>query len=150
MSSESGRAGRGRQVGLALVAALAIVAGCDLLPRSGIFFPTDLSGSNVSPTARTAGTLTLEDGCLWLSQGDERLLLIWPPGYSPALRNDQVAVLDAAGTEVARVAERLAVGGGEMRAGPTPNADAYAEEITRQRVPAPCRLGRYWKIGGIL
>lgn len=107
------------------------------------------AGGNIVLLAQTTGTLTFEDGCLRLSSHTERHLLIWRPGHSASWRNGRITVFDGP-TEVAWVGEALTVGGGEIRAGETPNADAHIEEQIRQRIPSQCRLGLYWKVGGVL
>ena len=84
---------------------------------------------DVSLAALFRGPLGLSKDGRCLVGGKAQDLLVWPKGYSVALRDGQVTVLDQAGAEVARVGDVITAGGGlasdeEMRtlgaSGPAP------------------------------
>jgi len=89
------------------------------------------------------GTLTLEDGCLHLRDGADRgYAAIWPFGFSFRAEGDEVIILDREGEHVARVGERLLVGGGEM---PGVTAEELAPYVEQ---PVKC-AGTYWSVDSV-
>lgn len=56
-------------------------------------------------------SLSTDGRCLVLGTTGGNLV-VWPKGYSVVLRDEQVTVLDQAGTEVARVGDVIQFGGG--------------------------------------
>jgi hypothetical protein len=70
--------------------------------------------ADVSGLSRLEGTLAGEanaDGtaCLWIGEGTNRMLLVWPHGYSAS--GSTLRVVDQAGQIRATVGKRVAVGG---------------------------------------
>lgn len=78
------------------------------------------------------GTLTLEDGCLRLQDGtEEGYAAVWPSGFSFRAEGDEVTIVDSEGELVARVGERLLVGGGELPGVRAAELAPYVEQPVR-------------------
>ena len=138
-----------------MLAAAIAAAGCqavDLPILSGnVFFPQPAphDGPTVMMAALGSGTLTLENGCLWLRYGAERDLIIWPPLYRLTMSDGRLAVLDGTGAEFAVVGDAITIGGGELtNAGGAADVNLWVESRIGESIPPPCRLGRYWDAAG--
>lgn len=97
----------------------------------GIAFPTNPLGDGLEALNR--GELVAEGGCLWLvPTGEERLLIVWPLGYSWSADGGVVQVHDESGQVVARAGDRIEIGGHE----------------TGGSSPLPACPGRVWEATG--
>lgn len=89
------------------------------------------------------GILTLENGCLRLQDGaDEGYAAIWPFGFSFRAEGDEVDTLDGEGESVARVGERILVGGGEL-------PGVTAEELAPHVEQSVRCAGTYWSVASV-
>lgn len=96
-----------------------------------------------------SGTLALENGCLWLRNGQERDLIIWPPLYRLDIRAGGIAVLDGTESVFAEVGRAITIGGGEVtNEGSSIDANVWIESKIGRAIPAVCRVGRYWDAAG--
>lgn len=80
-----------------------------------VIFPTQPADST-GGQADFRGLLVEEDGCLKVVSDppdDMTYPVIWPYGFSWRAEGGKIVVLDAEGTIVARVGERVFMGGGE-------------------------------------
>jgi hypothetical protein len=73
------------------------------------------AASAISHLARADGILAEQvnwDGtaCLWIGDGEERIALVWPPGYTAG--GTPLSVYDENGSRVAIVGHRVTLGGG--------------------------------------
>ena len=84
-------------------------AGSHVVPGP-IYFPVNghARGSTSTMEALIEGDLALDEDCLRVDDA----LLIWPPGFRPHVEGDQVEVRNGGGKTIARVGDRLGVGGG--------------------------------------
>ena len=135
-----------RRVG-ATMGALLLLAGCSPLqeivtPRSSSVGPVMLSRThepNAFMEALFVGRV-IEDaqGCLRLDSAD-RHTVIWPAGFSLAVRGGSSTVLDAAGSEVGAIGASFRLGGGEVTQVPAHMLTTADAELAAARCP-----GRYW------
>ncbi|MCJ7515710.1 MAG: hypothetical protein MUO89_07085 [Dehalococcoidia bacterium] len=77
-------------------------------------------------------------GDVW-SKGE---LLVWPYGYSLRIMDKQIQVIDNDGQLVARVGDKIKVGGGEVPA-------EIVEEYIGQPLPDDCE-GPYWLVSEVI
>lgn len=111
--------------------------------RTSVYFLSERENDAPDMAALFEGTLTLEDGCLRLQNGtDEGYAAIWPFGFSFQVEGDEVTVLGREGESVARVGERILVGGGEM---PGVTAEEIAPYVEQ---PVRC-TGTYWSVASV-
>ena len=85
------------------------------------------------------GELVLDEGCLRMGSATGNLL-VWPPDFTLSTENDQIQVRNGAGQVVARVGEKVRMGGGQTR---------YVEQLgeyVRRQLPPGCP-GPYWIVG---
>ena len=83
-------------------------AGSHVVPGP-VYFPVnghERGGSTMA--ALIEGDLVLDEECLRVNEA----LIIWPPGFKPHVEGDQVEVRNGGGKTIARVGDRLGVGGG--------------------------------------
>lgn len=124
---------------------LMLVAGC-AAPGEGsstVHFLSERENDGEDMLALLEATLTLEDGCLRLQDGtDEGYAAIWPFGFGFRTEGGEVTVLDSEGESVARVGERLLVGGGEMPGVTAEDIVPYVEQ------PVRC-AGTYWSVASV-
>jgi len=112
-------------------------------------FPTYEPGVAV-PTGIVEGSLDEQDGCLFVTSGSERWLLLWPDGYSVAGSDGGIEVRDPDDRVIGRTSEPIRLGGGEARpseVGGVAAADTWAEELTGQNAPERCGH-QYWLATG--
>lgn len=145
---------------LTFVLGALILAGCtgaagsaaraDPVAQADPFFPRMLpkNGPEFTLAAMHAGTLTLEDGCLWLTTSETRHLLVWGPTHWAAWKNGRLAILQN-GKVVASVGDTITVGGGELNVTDSRQVDAWVEAQIKQEIPTECRTGLYWQVGGL-
>ena len=93
------------------------------------------------------GKLELDNGCLRM----DKYLLIWPHGFSLRTEGEEILVIDDGGQVVARVGDKITVGGGEITDSsfnvPGKTAKEFIEEsIIGQPLPDDC-TGPYWIVG---
>ena len=81
-----------------------------------------------------------EAGCLRVAGGD-RHTIIWPHGASLRETDSEVRVVDTAGNVIARVGERVRLGGGEVEDLPADVLSVPNTEAARSACP-----GRYWLV----
>lgn len=115
-----------------------------LTPVPGLAFPQLRAQSTTFMLALLQGKLAIRDGCLRVSEGDEDpgSLIIWQPDYFLNDNDGTVEVLDREGKAVARVGERVSMGGGEVSL-------ASVETQLRGPIPSQCE-GPYWLMGEIV
>lgn len=65
---------------------------------------------------------------------DAGYLLIWPPNYTWNLEHDTIQILDGTGQVIARVGDKVQIGGGEVPSWP------------KQVIPVNCSAP-YWIVG---
>lgn len=83
-----------------------------------------------------------EAGCLRLD-GPDAATVVWPRGWGFERRNGTVRILDADGQLVARLGERMSLGGGEVETLPAAMGFTQADrDLAENHCP-----GRYWIVG---
>lgn len=130
---------------LSALCLLAAVAGC-AVPGQGslrVYFLSERENDRPDMTALFEGNLALENGCLRLQNGEgEGYAAVWPFGFSFQSGGGEVVVLNREQERVAKVGERILVGGGEM-------PGVRAEELTPY-VEQPVRCGgTYWSVASV-
>lgn len=137
----------GRRIVSVLVCVLVVVpivaVGChDNTPSLTPFFPVQKSGLD-QMLSLAEGKLVLDNGYLRLKRffgkGD---LLIWPYGYSLRIEGKEIQAIDSDGQVVARVGDRIKVGGGEVPA-------EIVEKYIGQPLPDNC-TGPYWIVSEVV
>jgi hypothetical protein len=116
------------------------------------FFPTlpERDGPQVVDLARANGTLTLENGCLWLRSGQERHLMIWLAAHRVEWDAGELVILNGSNSAQAGVGSEIVVGGGEWRDSESSgDIDVQIERLIGRAVPPACRQGLYW-VGGVI
>ena len=102
--------------------------------QAGVYFPTirNTRGVLSHQDALLSGRLVLQRRCLRIIEDGvlERFLVVWPPGFRLLEDGDSWVVTNGGGSVLARVGERLAVGG-------------YSPEVTDYPGGPDC-LGRYF------
>ena len=128
----------------ALALAAGVLAGCtatpvatpipqpETTPNTDFFFPQRPAPPPGQHSALLAaphqGTLTLEDGCIWLRSGEERLLILWGNEHAAGWLDGRIVVLES-GRAVARVGDAVSITGGELTRQDVPQADSEVEAI---------------------
>lgn len=110
-----------------------------------VFFPT-VPRAEAYPAALIEGVLEERSGCLFVSAGGERWLLLWPEGYAMRVVDGQLEVVDDVGELVGREGDAISLGGGEGRPvemGGTGDAEAWATALTGVDIPEHCG-DLYW------
>jgi hypothetical protein len=140
---------------LALAVAAIVVGACSTRPEAlstppELFFPQlpPPSGPRVNLLASLSGTLTVEDGCLWLRTPATRHLLVWRQAHALGWSEGRSVILQEGGV-VARVGDRVAVGGGEVNMRDVPVGGNWLEAQVGGVAPAACRAGPFWIVGGV-
>jgi hypothetical protein len=125
-----------RRRATAFLVCLAAAGAC---AEERIVFPVqDAAGLQMQSVLE--GTLTLEGSCLYASApGQDRILPVWPAGFSYEADGEDVIVMDADGDAVAQTGAPFSASGGEEKR----LLDADLEE----RV-AGCD-GPYWIVGEV-
>ena len=84
-------------------------AGSHVVPGP-VYFPVNghARGSTSTMAALLEGELALDEECLRVGEA----LVIWPPGFRPHVKGDQVEVRNGGGKTIARVGDLLGIGGG--------------------------------------
>ena len=94
-------------------------------------------------TSLAEGKLVLDNGYLRLKgffgKGD---LLIWSYGFSLCTEGKKIQIIDSDGQVVARVGDRIKVGGGQVPA-------EIVEKYIGQPLPDDCK-GPYWIISRVI
>jgi hypothetical protein len=105
--------------------------------------------SYIYPAALAEGKLVLDNSNLRLKpswgKGDvwsKGELLVWPYGYSLRINGKQIQIIDNDGQLVARVGDKIKVGGGEVPA-------EIVEIYTGKRPPDECP-GPYWLVSEVI
>ena len=107
------------------------------------FFPVQNYPSEFSMTALLEGELVLEDGCLRVDDYYDNYLLVWPYGFSLSTGDGKVIqVIDDTDQPVARVGDKIKLGGGEMS---SERIAQYSVELPSARCSGP-----YWIVGEVL
>jgi len=110
------------------------------------FFPVANKPSEDSMTALLEGELALDNGCLRVSdRGYDNYLLVWPYGFS--LNTDEngvIQVRDDKGQPVARVGDKVKIGGGEC-VKPCKGISNYSAQL-----PSDICSGPYWIVGEVV
>jgi hypothetical protein len=94
------------------------------------------------------GTLTFEDGCIWLRSAEGRHLILWGHEHSAGWFDGRIVILES-GQAVARTGDAVAIGGGEWSRQDVPQVDDLVEAKIGAMVPPLCRSGLYWQAGGV-
>jgi hypothetical protein len=92
-----------------------------------------LAGGNIE--------LVLDEGCLRMGSADGDLI-IWPPGFSLTTEDNGVQILNKAGEIVARVGEKVRMGGGQI------SYPSQLGEYVLRHLPPSCP-GPYWVVGSV-
>lgn len=68
--------------------------------------------------ARLPGTLVLDEAanCLVVDKAGRHIDVAWPPGWSVALRDGSIALIDADGQTFAKLGDTVSLGGGYVLA----------------------------------
>lgn len=113
-----------------------------ITPVAGLTFPQLRARSSTFMTALLEGKLIAREGCLRVSADDAELgvLIIWQPDYFLNDDNGSVEVLDRDGRVVARVGQKVSMGGGEVP------LTAELERQLREPITSRCE-GPYWLMG---
>jgi len=135
-----------------------VVGSIDHYPSTGptSLTPVDLSkpipfplqdkpdGERAVMEALASGTLIFVNNCIRISgpQGTSHML-IWPPDYSLKTENGTVEIINEAGEVVAKVGDRVQIGGGEVWSLPL-----LASSIQEQ-IPSQC-TAPYWIVGDVV
>lgn len=116
------------------------------ISSSSPFFPVQKAGLD-GMTALLEGKLELDNGYLRVKYFDNNYLLIWPYGFSLRTEGEEIQVIDSNGQVVARVGDKIRVGGGE-RTGE--KAKEFIEKyIVEQPLPDDCQ-SPYWIVAGVV
>ena len=99
-------------------------------------------GDRVNMLAGGNGELVLDEGCLRTGSADGDLI-IWPPGFSLTTEDDGVQILNEAGVIVARVGEKVHMGGGII------TYPSQLGEYVLRHLPPSCP-GPYWVVGEVV
>jgi hypothetical protein len=111
---------------------------------SAPFFPVANNQSEFSMTALLGGELVLEDGCLRVKNGHDNYLIVWPHGFSLSTEGGVIQVIDDTGQPIARVGDRVKIGGGEC-VKPCKHIAIYSTELPSDRCSGP-----YWIVGEVI
>ena len=115
------------------------------------FFPVqkEPDPSNIYPEALAEGKLVLDNSYLRLKpswgKGDvwgKGELLIWRYGYSLRIEGKEIQIIDNDGQLVARVGDKIKVGGGEVPV-------EIVEKYIGQQLPDDC-TGPYWLVSKVI
>jgi hypothetical protein len=115
------------------------------------FFPVqkEYDPGYIYPDALFEGKLVLDNSNLRLKpswgKGDvwgKGDLLVWPYGYSLRIKGKQIQIIDNDGQLVARVGDKIKVGGGEVAA-------EIVEKYIGQQLPDDC-TGPYWLVSKVI
>lgn len=134
-----------RRCGKAIVIALALSACVGTGPPPGFSFPRhSLLGQG--PTGRTAGTVDLADGCLFLEleQGRARYLLVWPAAYS---------MLSSAGDEITVSGDGRTIAIGdfvEFGGGYYASTNELPDAVQRRDDMGCSTSGPYWLVTSVI
>ena len=120
-----------------LVAVLSTAAACNdnstNISSSTPYFPVQKPGID-GMTALMEGRLELENGYLRV----DKYLLIWPHGFSLRTEGEEILIIDGNGQVVARVGDKITLGGGEVSI-PEEEAKEFIEKsITGKPLPDNC------------
>lgn len=130
-----------------------VISGCVEEPQqkpintssSTPFFPVQNNPSEYRMTALLEGELVLEDGCLRVDDDYDNYLLVWPYGFSLSTGGGEVIqIIDDTGQPIARVGDRVKVGGGEC-VKPCEHIAQYSAEL-----PSDHCSGPYWIVGEVI
>ena len=106
------------------------------------FFPVQRAGPS-QMDGLFKGRLELNNGCLRV----DKYLIIWPHGFSLRTKGEEIQVIDSNDQVVARVGEKITIGGGEI---PGEGAKELIEEsIVDQPLPDNC-TGPYWIVSNVI
>ncbi|MCB8946246.1 MAG: hypothetical protein H6658_21075 [Ardenticatenaceae bacterium] len=137
---------------------LLVFVGCQSEPSSSLYFPKYglVDGEWVRLNAAIEGELVQTGDCLRLIAGIDNTsyLVVWPPGYELDEEGSDILIRDNSGQVVARVGERVYMGGGEVYSreneiatfdGVPGVSEQLITEIENSGCPGP-----YWISGGVI
>lgn len=133
---------------LSWVAALRLVALSLILFVSGCSSSSSLPTYDMpfdsGPTGIQQGVLVEDRGCVYIREESigHRWLVVWPQGYS----REGETIRDKEGIAVAGIGQAVTLGGGEVPA----NRWDVLRSLLLTEVPAGCRDGDYWLMGGFI
>ena len=112
-----------------------------------IFFPKQkpVEGEREVMTAELFGELAVLEGCLRVasfSGSNTDYLLVWPPDFRLSTEGGGIQVLNEAGQVVARVGEKVRMGGGQI------SYPQHLGEYVLRHLPPSCP-GPYWVVGSV-
>ncbi len=106
-----------------------------------VFFPVRQPSVNGYMMALIRGKLVLdEEGCLRLGGEGGSLVPVWPPSFGLEASGGEVRVLNGKSRVVARVGDRVVIGGGEA---PPAERLPAVDERTKRELQERCP-GQYW------
>ncbi|MBA7558701.1 hypothetical protein ES708_00308 [subsurface metagenome] len=111
----------------------------DINPDPSVCFPQLKMRSGEFMESLMTGELILEDCYLHVDQE----LIIWQPDYFVNNNDGVIEILDRNGEAVARVGERVSMGGGEIE------PIDYINKLLKEPLPADSK-GPYWLMGEIV
>lgn len=116
----------------------------DAVLTSTPYFPAQSDPGFFQMQARAEGRLILDEGYLRLKPTfGESYMIIWPYGHTVRLEDKTIQVLDTDGQVVARVGDRMEIGGGVV------DSTEVIEDYIGQPLPPDC-TGPYWISGEII
>jgi hypothetical protein len=108
-------------------------------PDPSVHFPQLKTRSGSFMEALMVGKLTLEEGYLRVNG----TLIIWQPDYFVHNNSGTIEIWDRDGEVVARVGERVSMGGGEI------TSIEHINKLLKEPLPQDCE-GPYWLMGEIV
>ena len=120
-------------------------------PDTGVFFP-EVSRPADSPLLIARGAFFLDEaGCLRVAdvtnRGERGYVPLWPPAYELETPDEGVRVTDGKGRVVARVGERVFMGGGGIDR-ETLEEYGFLDERTMRELFERCPGDNYWMVLG--
>ncbi|HEU5325655.1 MAG TPA: hypothetical protein VFV59_07215 [Candidatus Limnocylindria bacterium] len=138
-------------IGRVAVAGVLLLGGCgSVAPRpsvgEAIFFPThEHTPQTGLPAGAIAGTLALEDGCLWVVTDDNTpLLALWPSDFRLETEQGRLIVIGRGGS--VPLGGRIHASGGEYAT----DQVAFVEQQISAEIPDACRGRGFWLVGELM
>jgi hypothetical protein len=98
------------------------------------------------PTALLTGTLSVEDGCIWIRAHGERWLALWP--WTVAVTANGALAVEGNGVRIVE-GEEITVVGGEYNPVEMADQTEFVEDLIGQPVPQTC-TGNAWLVTELL
>jgi hypothetical protein len=116
-----------------------------------IFFPRRPPPIGLRPVqaALVEGGLVVSDGCVWIVDGPERLLVVWPSEYSAAFAAGTLVILGPDNSILAQEGQMVVLSGGET----SRNVETAREAVLRLtglELPAECPAELVWNATSIV